>query len=107
MTDFEIITRRSTSPVWKASLANMSAHVNSACNSCPNGRYSDYSDDQIRQAFSTCNVMFEVYISDPDSYVKIPAGLALIVVKDRVATIELFFTLPAGKGKMLISKLLT
>ncbi|CAH6419280.1 Hypothetical protein HVR_LOCUS481 [uncultured virus] len=103
---FTIITRDLTTVIGKAALNNMRAHVTVSCASCNPGRYTDYSDDQIKEAFDNTNLMFEIYMIDPENAFNVPSGLALIDVQNRVATIKLLFTLPAGKGHMLITKIL-
>lgn len=112
MQEFEVVARKlftedgKPDAVGQAALRGMRSHVYSACHSSPNGKYSDYSEEQINVAFANCNLLFEMYVPDPLSHVKIPAGLALVNVMHPVATIKLLFTLPGGKGHMLISRLI-
>lgn len=107
--EFSVVVRKlfnedgSKNKEGQASLLNMKAYVDAACNSTL--KYTDYSSEQINSAFANSNILFEMYVPSSEK-ILVPAGLALATVKEPIVTINLLFTLPAGKGHMLISRLI-
>ncbi len=77
------------------------SHTRAACNSAT--KYSDYSNETIETKFQEAKSMYAVLIPSKSGII-IPAAFALM--NSDKSKILLLFTLPAGKGHMMVSRLI-
>lgn len=105
--DFTVVCYDFNTVEGQAAKSMFQSYTNAACNSTSNGKYSDYNDATITQAFNQANKMYAVYV--PSSLgISIPAGFSLIHtnLETKIASVLLLFTLPSGKGHMLVTRLI-